>query len=109
MRPILPFQSFLGDIFSLIFSVLIVRTLFFDTRAMVCEAREGVEERREAVGIRAARFTDEALTRFVQRDEPPFGAACNRAGDVEPRGELRAAGDEERLDGRQDRKSVGSG
>ena len=100
MRPILPFRSSWGDIFSLILGVLIVRALFLNTRAMVCKAREGVEERREAVGIRAARFTDEALARFMQRDEPPFGAACNRAGDVEPRGELGAAGDEKRLDGR---------
>src|SRR3989344_3312602 len=99
-RPILPFRSSWGDIFSLILGVLIVRALFLNTRAMVCEAREGVEERREAVGIRAARFTDEAHTRFVQRDEPPFGAACNRAGDVEPRGELGTTGDEKRLDGR---------
>src|SRR3989344_483995 len=80
---------------------LIVRGIFYRTASLIREARERIEKRGEAVGIRAARFGKRALARFVERYEPSFCAARYCTRDVEARRELRATKDEKGLRLRQ--------
>src|SRR3989344_7401973 len=77
------------------YSLPIAWRLLYNTRTMVHKTRQCIEEGRKSVGVPAAGLVDRALAGFVQNNEPPLGAARDRARDIKAGRELRATRHEE--------------